>query len=94
LYKSSNVTGSHHDKADKLSFGVNPFSAKATFLSFLTDIDKRVLYAKSQFVIDTVNIYFNREITNLYLKFMISKFKWRHCEMWPHNSPDYIASSR
>ena len=53
----------------------NPFSAKATFLSFLTDIDKRVLYAKTQFAIDTVNIYFNKEVTKLYLKFMILKFK-------------------
>jgi hypothetical protein len=29
-------------------------------LSFLTDIDKRVIHAKTKFVIDTVNIYFNR----------------------------------
>ena len=34
----------------------NPLNAKATFLSFLTDIDKRVLCAKTQFAIDTVNI--------------------------------------
>jgi hypothetical protein len=34
-----------------------------------------VLYAKTQFAIDTVNIYFNKEVTKLYLKFMILKFK-------------------
>jgi hypothetical protein len=31
--------------------------------------------AKTQFAIDKVNIYFNREVVKLYLKFMISKFK-------------------
>ena len=30
-----------------MGFALNPFSAKATFLSFLTNIDKRVLYVKS-----------------------------------------------
>ena len=48
------------------SIKVNPFSAKATFLSFLANIDKRVLYAKTQFAIDTVNIYFNRQVTKLF----------------------------
>ena len=65
---SSNVACYHHDKADELSFGVDPFSAKVTFLSFMTDMDKRVLYTKPKFAIDTVNIYFNREVTNIYLQ--------------------------
>jgi hypothetical protein len=77
----------------------NPFSAKATFLSFTVRTPKRHFcrfwqtlikecYAKTQFAIDTVNIYFNRKVTKLYLKFMILKLKWRHREIWRHNSPD------
>jgi hypothetical protein len=43
---------------------------------------------KTQFAIDTVNIYCNRQVTKLYLKFMILKFKWRHREIWRHSSPN------
>ena len=71
-----------------------PIERQSDILSFLTDLDKRMSYAKTQFVIDKVNTYFNREVVKLYLKFMISKFKWRHHEIWRHYSPGIAQDDR
>jgi hypothetical protein len=57
--------------APKRHFCRLPVERQSHILSSLTNINKRVLYAKTQFAIDTVNIYFNRQVTKLYLKFMI-----------------------